>query len=60
MTRKYKPLEGGDFFESFIVEVRVLDWPNDFLFVVWSPRDKCTFSDNHRGRIRISPCQNWN
>ncbi len=38
----YKPLRGYSFFESFLMSVRLQDWPNTYVFEVWSSYDsKC-------------------
>jgi hypothetical protein len=38
----YKPLQGESFFESFLMSVRLQDWPNNYVFDVWSSYDsKC-------------------
>ena len=36
---EYKTLYGDSFHESFLMNVIQLDWPNEFAFIVWSPRD---------------------
>jgi hypothetical protein len=39
MSRTYSALPGADFTESFLMKVELLEWPNDFVFVVWAPSD---------------------
>jgi len=34
-----KALSGGDFHESFLMDIHQVNWPNEFVFVVWSPND---------------------
>ena len=34
-----KVLNGGDFHESFLMDVIQIDWPNHIAFKVWSPND---------------------
>jgi len=36
-------LSGGDFHESFLMDVQQHDWPNDYIFVVWSPNDDACY-----------------
>jgi hypothetical protein len=42
----YKPLQGGDFSESFLMEVRQQDWPNAIQLTVWSPKDLACYLIN--------------
>jgi hypothetical protein len=43
LSDTYTPLHGGAFFESFLLEVRFRDWPNDLEFLVWSTRDHVAY-----------------
>jgi hypothetical protein len=43
MTRSYKPLPGADFTESFLMRVKLLDWPNEIVFHVWAPQDQAFY-----------------
>lgn len=36
---KYEQLRDGSFQESFLMEVVLEEWPNDYTFFVWSPQD---------------------
>lgn len=37
--QEYKPLHGDSFHESFLMDVVQLEWPNVYVFVVWSPME---------------------
>jgi hypothetical protein len=44
MTKKsYEPLPGGNFGESFLLGVEQVAWPNNLVFVVWSPQDRACY-----------------
>jgi hypothetical protein len=39
MKNSYKKLPGGNFNGSFLFGIDQVDWPNNLVFVVWSPQD---------------------
>ena len=38
-----KVLSEGNFHQSFLMNVQQIDWPNEFVFVVWSPNDDACY-----------------
>lgn len=44
MTKDSKEyLPGGDFFESWLVDIQQQDWPNKIIFLVWSTSDQVCY-----------------
>ncbi len=41
--QEYKPLHGDSFVESFLMDVEQVEWPNEYVFLVWSPRDNTCY-----------------
>lgn len=42
MTR-YISFEKGRFQESFLIEANAVNWPNNYVFLVWSTADECAY-----------------
>lgn len=49
MATERAPLYDGSFFESFLIDVEIEDWPNVYIFSVWSSQDALCY------RITTSP-----